>query len=60
MSMERRKTMTLKPEKIDLPALADEIAEAQRMRGDKDIAIEVESVDDATVTVPTNRIFQMC
>ena len=46
MSMERRKTMTLKPEKIDLPALADEIAEAQRMRGDKEIAIEVRSEGD--------------
>lgn len=43
MSMERRKTMTLKPEEIDLPELVNEIAEAQRMRGDKDITIEVQS-----------------
>lgn len=49
MSMERRKTMTLKPEKIDLPELVDEIAEAQRMRGDKDIAIKVESNGNTTV-----------
>lgn len=49
MSMERRKNMTLKPEKIDLPELVDEIAEAQRMRGDKDIAIKVESNGNTTV-----------
>ena len=49
MSMERRKTMTLKLEKIDLPELVDEIAEAQRMRGDKDIAIKVESNGNTTV-----------
>ena len=54
--LKRRKTMTLKPEKIDLPALADEIAEAQRMRGDKDIAIEVESVDNATVTADKSHL----
>lgn len=56
MSMERRKTMTLKPEKINLSALADEIAEAQRMRGDKDIAIEVESVGDVTVTADKSHL----
>lgn len=56
MSMERRKTMTLKPEKIDLPGLADEIAEAQRMRGDKNIAIEVESVGDTTVTADKSHL----
>ena len=56
MSMERRKTMTLKPEKIDLPALVDEIAEAQRMRSDKNIAIEVESVSDATVTADKSHL----
>lgn len=56
MSMERRKTMSLKPEKIDLSALADEIAEAQRMRGDKNIAIEVESVGDTTVTADKSHL----
>lgn len=56
MSMERRKTMTLKPEKIDLPALVDEIAEAQRMRGDKYISIEVESVGDTTVTADKSHL----
>lgn len=43
MSMERRKTMTLKREKIDLHALVEDIAEAQRMRKDKEIALEVHS-----------------
>ena len=56
MSMERRKTMTLKPEKIDLPALADEIAEAQRMRGDKEIAIEVRSEGDISVTADKSHL----
>lgn len=50
MSMERRKTMTLKPEKIDLPELVEEIAEAQRMRGDKEIAIDVQSAERVAVT----------
>jgi signal transduction histidine kinase len=56
MSMERRKTMTLKPEKIDLTALADEIAEAQRMRGDKDITIEVQSDGDTSVTADKSHL----
>ena len=50
MSMERRKTMTLKPEKFDLPELVEEIAEAQRMRGDKEIAIDVQSAERVAVT----------
>lgn len=56
MSMERRKTMTLKSEKIDLHALADEIAEAQRMRGDKNIAIEVHSYGDTTATADKSHL----
>ncbi len=56
MSMERRKTMTLKPEKIDLPELMDEIAEAQRMRGDKDIAIEVQSEGNVAVTADRSHL----
>ncbi len=43
MSMERRKTLALKPEKFDLPELVEEVAESQRMRGDKEISIGVES-----------------
>ncbi|MCM1333222.1 MAG: HAMP domain-containing histidine kinase [Bacteroides sp.] len=49
MSMERRKSMTLKPEKIDLPEFVGEIVEAQRMRGDKKIFIEVKSEGDVVV-----------
>ncbi|MBD5387713.1 HAMP domain-containing histidine kinase [bacterium] len=56
MSMERRKTMTLKSEKIDLHALADEIAEAQRMRGTKNIAIEVHSDCDTTATADKSHL----
>ena len=56
MSMERRKIMTLKSEKIDLHALADEIAEAQRMRGDKNIAIEVHSDGDTTATADKSHL----
>lgn len=56
MSMERRKTMTLKPERIDLPVLVDEIADAQRVRGDKDIAIEVQSVDEIIVTADKSHL----
>lgn len=41
MSMERRKTMKLKPEEIRLHSFVDEIAAAQRMRSEKDIAINV-------------------
>lgn len=43
VSMERRKSMTLKPEKIDLTTLTYEIAEAQRLRGEKEVGIDVES-----------------
>lgn len=56
MSMERRKTMTLKPEKIDLPVLVDEIAQAQRMRADKDIAIEVQSEGEIFVTADKSHL----
>lgn len=41
MSMERRKTMKLKPETIRLGPFTEEIAAAQRMRGGKQIEIEV-------------------
>lgn len=45
MSMERRKTMKLKPETILLRPFVEEIATAQRMRGEKDIVINV-NVDE--------------
>lgn len=49
MSMERRKAMSLKPEKINLQKLAEELAEAQRMRGEKVINIDVLSDDNIVV-----------
>ena len=49
MSMERRKTMRLKPEEIQLHEFAEEIAAAQRMRGDKDITIKVNILENTTI-----------
>ncbi len=49
MSMERRKTMKLKPEDIQLREFVEEIAAAQRMRGDKDITINVNVADNIIV-----------
>ncbi len=48
MSMERRKTMKLKPEEIQLHSFVDEIAAAQRMRGGKNISINV-NIDDSII-----------
>lgn len=42
MSMERRKTMKLKPETVLLRPFVEEIATAQRMRGEKKITINVD------------------
>ena len=56
MSMERRNTMTLKPETIDLPRLAEEVAEAQRMRGDKPIAIDIQSGGNVKVTADRSHL----
>lgn len=49
MSMERRKTMKLKLEEIRLHPFVDEIATAQRMRGDKTITINVNISEDIAV-----------
>lgn len=49
MSMERRKTMKLKPESILLRPLVEEIAAAQRMRVEKEIVINVNMDDDVSV-----------
>lgn len=49
MSMERRKTMKLKPEKVLLRPFVEEIAAAQRMRGEKEIAIIVDVDTDVSV-----------
>lgn len=49
MSMERRKTMRLNPETIVLRPFVEEIAAAQRMRGDKNIRIEVDLDEEIRV-----------
>lgn len=49
MSMERRKTMKLKPETILLQPFIEEIAASQRMRGDKNIAINVEVGENVSI-----------
>lgn len=56
MSMERRKTMTLKPERIELAAFIEEIAAAQRMRGDKEIDIAVEATPGLIVTADKSHL----
>lgn len=49
MSMERRKTMALRPETVELRPFIEEIAAAQRMRDDKHIEITVEPGCEASV-----------
>lgn len=49
MSMERRKAMKLKPETILLRSFVEEIAVAQRMRTEKEIVINVNMDEDASV-----------
>lgn len=49
MSMERRKTMKLKPESILLRPFVEEIAAAQRMRVGKEIVINVDMDEDVSV-----------
>ena len=49
MSMERRKTMKLRQETIPLRPFVDEIAAAQRMRGEKPITINVDVNDDVRI-----------
>ncbi len=49
MSMERRKTMQLKPEQIALRPFIREIAAAQMTRKEKEIAINTEGIEDITV-----------
>ncbi len=49
MSMERRKTMKLRPEDLQLREFVEEIAAAQRMRGDKDITINVNIPENTTI-----------
>ena len=49
MSMERRKTMKFQPETIQLQPFVEEIAAAQRMRGEKEITINVSVDDDVSI-----------
>lgn len=49
MSMERRKAMKLRPEDIPLREFVEEIAAAQRMRGDKNITINVDISENTTI-----------
>lgn len=49
MSMERRKTVKLKPETIQLQTFIEDICAAQRMRGDKEIAINVAVKPDVAI-----------
>lgn len=53
MSMERRKTMKLKPETVLLRPFVEEIAIAQRMRGEKGITISI-TVDEG-VSIKADR-----
>ncbi len=53
MSMERRKTMKLKPEEIQLHSFVEEIASAQCMRGEKNININVDM--DESIMVEADR-----
>lgn len=53
MSMERRNTMKLKPETVPLRPFVEEIAAAQRMRGEKEITINVDV--DESVTIEADR-----
>lgn len=59
MSMERRRTITLKPERIDLRNLVNEMADAQKMRGDKDISIDVISECDVAVTADRSHLLNV-
>ena len=49
VSMERRKTMKIRPEKIQLHEFAEEIVVAHSMRGDKDITIILDIPENTTI-----------
>lgn len=53
LSMERRKAMRLKPEQVSLRPFIEEIAAAQRIRGDKEIEIQIDG--EGAVTVDADR-----
>ena len=56
MSMERRKTVKLKPEIIHLQTFIEDICAAQRMRGDKEIIINVAVKPNVTIEADKTHI----
>ncbi len=56
MSMERRKTMTLRLERISLPVFVKEIADVQRIRGEKKISIDVDVMADIEVNADRSHL----
>ena len=58
MSMERRKTMKLRTEKIPLRPYVEEIASAQRMRKEKEMAIIVNLSDNASAEADKTHLLQ--
>ena len=56
VSMERRKALTLRTERIYLPELVGEIASAQQMRADKDISITLDVIDQIDVAADKSHL----
>lgn len=56
VSMERRKALTLRTERIYLPELVGEIASAQQMRADKDISITFDVIEQIDVTADKSHL----
>lgn len=59
MSMERRKTMKLKPKIIQLRPFIEEIVAAQQMRGDKEISISVDVTDNVTIKADNTHLYNV-
>lgn len=56
VSMERRKALTLRIERIYLPELVGEIASAQQMRADKDISITLDVIEQIDVAADKSHL----
>ena len=56
VSMERRKALTLRTERIYLPELVGEIASAQQMRADKDISITLDVIEQIDVAADKSHL----
>lgn len=59
MSMERRKTIRLKPEKIRLQAFVEEIAAVHRMRCDKEIRIDIKVHDNVVIEADRTHLYNI-